>query len=37
MGANRISPVDGDVLVLTQKVVSKAEGRYLDLAEVRPS
>lgn len=27
----------GDVLVVAQKVVSKAEGRYVDLAAVRPS
>jgi coenzyme F420-0:L-glutamate ligase/coenzyme F420-1:gamma-L-glutamate ligase len=28
---------DSDVLVIAQKVVSKAEGRYVDLATVRPS
>jgi len=28
---------DGDVLVVTQKVVSKAEGRVVDLATVEPS
>jgi coenzyme F420-0:L-glutamate ligase/coenzyme F420-1:gamma-L-glutamate ligase len=28
---------DGDVLVLAQKIVSKAEGRYVDLATVTPS
>lgn len=28
---------DGDILVVTQKVVSKAEGRLVDLAEVEPS
>ncbi len=27
----------GDVLVVTQKVVSKAEGRIVDLSEVEPS
>ncbi len=27
----------GDVLVIAQKVISKAEGRYLDLREVEPS
>ena len=27
----------GDILVVTQKIVSKAEGRYVDLASVRPS
>jgi coenzyme F420-0:L-glutamate ligase/coenzyme F420-1:gamma-L-glutamate ligase len=30
-------PADGDVLVVAQKVVSKAEGRYVDLAAVVPS
>jgi coenzyme F420-0:L-glutamate ligase/coenzyme F420-1:gamma-L-glutamate ligase len=30
-------PADGDVVVVAQKIVSKAEGRYVDLAEVRPS
>lgn len=29
--------VDGDVLVLAQKIVSKAEGRFVDLATVTPS
>lgn len=28
---------DGDVLVLAQKIVSKSEGRYVDLANVTPS
>ncbi len=27
----------GDVLVVTQKIVSKAEGRLVDLAEIEPS
>ena len=30
-------PADGDVLVVAQKIVSKAEGRHVDLASVRPS
>jgi coenzyme F420-0:L-glutamate ligase/coenzyme F420-1:gamma-L-glutamate ligase len=30
-------PHNGDVLVLAQKIVSKAEGRKVDLARVRPS
>lgn len=34
--ANRLAPRDGDVLVLAQKVVSKAEGAVRDLREVRP-
>lgn len=28
---------DGDIVVLAQKIVSKAEGRYVDLAQVVPS
>jgi coenzyme F420-0:L-glutamate ligase/coenzyme F420-1:gamma-L-glutamate ligase len=32
-----LSPRDGDVLVVAQKVVSKAEGRYVDLATIAPS
>jgi coenzyme F420-0:L-glutamate ligase / coenzyme F420-1:gamma-L-glutamate ligase len=32
-----IVPKDGDVLVVAQKIVSKAEGRYVDVAAVRPS
>jgi len=32
-----VAPAAGDVLVVAQKVVSKAEGRYVDLADVRPS
>ncbi len=31
-----LAPQPGDVLVVTQKVVSKAEGRLVDLAEVEP-
>src|SRR5215472_1005080 len=32
-----IAPEAGDVLVIAQKVVSKAENRFVDLATVRPS
>ena len=32
-----IAPRAGDVLVVAQKIVSKAEGRYVDLATVEPS
>lgn len=32
-----IQPKDNDVLVVAQKVVSKAEGRFVDLATVAPS
>src|ERR1700692_1010558 len=32
-----IAPRGGDVLVLTRKIVSKAEGRMVDLATVEPS
>lgn len=30
-------PAEDDVVVVAQKVVSKAEGRYVDLAKIRPS
>jgi coenzyme F420-0:L-glutamate ligase/coenzyme F420-1:gamma-L-glutamate ligase len=33
---NEVGPEDGDVLVLAQKVVSKAEGAVVDLNEVSP-
>jgi coenzyme F420-0:L-glutamate ligase/coenzyme F420-1:gamma-L-glutamate ligase len=32
-----IAPRGGDVFVVTQKIVSKAEGRMVDLADVKPS
>jgi coenzyme F420-0:L-glutamate ligase / coenzyme F420-1:gamma-L-glutamate ligase len=34
---NRLVPKDGDVLVVAQKIVSKAEGRFIDIATVEPS
>jgi coenzyme F420-0:L-glutamate ligase/coenzyme F420-1:gamma-L-glutamate ligase len=34
---NRIVPEAGDVLVVAQKIVSKAEGRYVDVTTVEPS
>jgi coenzyme F420-0:L-glutamate ligase/coenzyme F420-1:gamma-L-glutamate ligase len=34
---NSLIPEDGDVLVVAQKIVSKAERRYVDVATVRPS
>ena len=34
---NGITPRDQDVLAVTQKIVSKAEGRIVDLATVQPS
>jgi len=37
LSSNGTELVDGDVLVLGQKIVSKAEGRMVDLAEVTPS
>lgn len=37
MRAQGTPPAAGDVLVVTQKVVSKAEGRVVDLAAVEPS
>ena len=36
-GTNGVVPEDGDVLVVAQKIVSKAEGRYVDVATVEPS
>ena len=33
----RLLPTTQDVLVVTQKIVSKAEGRYLELARLEPS
>jgi coenzyme F420-0:L-glutamate ligase/coenzyme F420-1:gamma-L-glutamate ligase len=33
----QITPAHGDVLVVAQKVVSKAEGRLVDLAAIEPS
>jgi coenzyme F420-0:L-glutamate ligase/coenzyme F420-1:gamma-L-glutamate ligase len=35
--ASAIALHDGDVLVVAQKIVSKAEGRYVDLRQVEPS
>ena len=34
---NGMEPRTGDVLVVAQKVVSKAEGRYVEVAQVEPS
>jgi coenzyme F420-0:L-glutamate ligase/coenzyme F420-1:gamma-L-glutamate ligase len=35
--ASGLAPVDGDVLVVAQKIVSKAEDRIVDVAAVEPS
>jgi coenzyme F420-0:L-glutamate ligase / coenzyme F420-1:gamma-L-glutamate ligase len=35
--ANGLVPQEGDVLVVAQKIVSKAEGRYVDIASVQAS
>ena len=35
--SNGLSLEDGDVLVIGQKIVSKAEGQFVNLAEVQPS
>jgi coenzyme F420-0:L-glutamate ligase / coenzyme F420-1:gamma-L-glutamate ligase len=35
--ANGLVPEEGDVLVVAQKIVSKAEGRYVDIASVQAS
>lgn len=37
MEKNGLVPEKGDILVVAQKIVSKAEGRLLDLSEVEPS
>jgi coenzyme F420-0:L-glutamate ligase / coenzyme F420-1:gamma-L-glutamate ligase len=37
LGRNDLSLEQGDVLVLAQKIVSKAEGCYVKLADVQPS
>src|SRR5262249_7831467 len=37
LGTSGLSLVDGDILVVTQKIVSKAEGCLVDLATVSPS
>jgi coenzyme F420-0:L-glutamate ligase / coenzyme F420-1:gamma-L-glutamate ligase len=37
LAAAGLQPQRGDVLVVTHKIVSKAEGRYVSLREVRPS
>lgn len=37
MEAARLRPGRGDVLVVTHKIVSKAEGRYVSLRDVTPS
>jgi coenzyme F420-0:L-glutamate ligase/coenzyme F420-1:gamma-L-glutamate ligase len=37
MARNSFAPAERDVLVVAQKIVSKAEGRFVDLATVRPS
>lgn len=37
VGRSGLVPADGDVFVVTQKVVSKAEGRFVDLAGIVPS
>jgi coenzyme F420-0:L-glutamate ligase/coenzyme F420-1:gamma-L-glutamate ligase len=37
MTAAGLAPEDGDIVVVAQKIVSKAEGRLVDLATVTPS
>lgn len=36
IGAAELSPRPSDVLVVTQKIVSKAEGRFVDLTTIQP-
>jgi coenzyme F420-0:L-glutamate ligase/coenzyme F420-1:gamma-L-glutamate ligase len=33
----QIAPLDYDIVVVAQKIVSKAEGRFVNLADVQPS
>jgi coenzyme F420-0:L-glutamate ligase / coenzyme F420-1:gamma-L-glutamate ligase len=35
--ANALVPQEGDILVVAQKIVSKAEGRHVDITTVQPS
>jgi coenzyme F420-0:L-glutamate ligase / coenzyme F420-1:gamma-L-glutamate ligase len=37
LAASELAPTDDDVLVVTQKIVSKAEGRLVELSSVEPS
>jgi coenzyme F420-0:L-glutamate ligase/coenzyme F420-1:gamma-L-glutamate ligase len=37
IGRSQIEIQDGDILVITHKIVSKAEGRIVDLASIKPS
>lgn len=37
LGNNSLDLIDGDILVLAQKIVSKAEGRLVNLTTVEPS
>lgn len=37
MQRKKIIPIDHDILVVTQKIVSKSEGRVVKLAEIKPS
>lgn len=37
LAAEGLALQDGDILVLTQKIVSKAEGRLISLSEIEPS
>jgi len=37
LSQNRIELLDGDILVITSKIFSKAEGRLVNLAQIIPS
>ena len=37
LDANDLAPVQHDILIVAQKVVSKAEGRFVDLSDITPS
>jgi len=37
VGRTNVHPQDGDVFIVAQKIISKAEGRAVDLASIEPS
>ena len=37
LNKNGVRPESGDILVLAQKIVSKVEGRFADLSQIKPS
>ena len=37
LSENKVALIDGDILVITSKIISKAEGRQVRLSDVKPS